>query len=114
MKIIASVFISALLLLSSGCATMKFTQDLPPGKELKAEKVNHWHHTMLNGIVEISEPANLYKDCQGKLWKEATVNFKGKNVLVAAGANAVLAALLFSWDFLAFYSPWNVEIQCTK
>lgn len=102
------------LLMFSGCAIMKFSQDLPPGKELRSETVQHWHHTMLNGIVEISEPANLYRDCAGKPWKEAEVSFRAKNGLVAAGANAALDLMLFSSEFLAFYSPWNVEIQCTK
>lgn len=114
LKCCSKLLLIAAILFASGCSVMRFSQELPADKEVRPETVQHWHHTMLNGIVEISEPANLYRDCGGKQWKEATVAFRAKNGLVASGANVVLDALLFNSDLLAFYSPWNVEILCTK
>lgn len=108
---LAVVLVSVSLL--SGCASMTFTQDVPD-RPLKREKVQHWHHTIINGMVEVSEPANLYRDCRGKPWKSAEVEFRLKNGLVGGVANAAIDSVIFSSAFLAFYSPWNVEIQCTK
>jgi len=107
-----SFLLLVFILLTSGCASMKFTQDIERPK--KEEKVQHWHHTMLNGIVEVSEPANLYKDCKGKPWQSAEVEFRFKNGMLSGVVNAGLEAVLFSWNFLAFYSPWNVEIECSQ
>ena len=110
----AALLVVALLASAlSGCATMKFTQDVPD-RPPKREKVQHWHHTIINGMVEVSEPANLYRDCRGKPWKSATVEFRFKNGLVSGVANAAIDSVIFSSAFLAFYAPWNVEIYCTK
>lgn len=109
----ASAVIVLSLSVLSGCASMTFTQDVPDRPQ-KQENVQHWHHTIINGMVEVSEPANLYRDCRGKPWKSAEVEFRFKNGFVGGVANAVIDSVLFSSTFLAFYSPWNVEIQCTK
>jgi len=106
------LFSSLAALLLSGCATMTFTQDIE--RPLQEEKIQHWHNTVLNGMIEVSEPANLYQDCRGKPWQSAEVEFRLKNGVVGGIANAAIEAVLFSTTLLAFYSPWNVEIQCSR
>jgi len=96
----------------SGCASMTFTQDIERPRQ--AATIQHWHHTVLNGMVEVSEPVNLYKDCMGRPWHSAEVEFRFKNGLVGGIANSVIDAALFTSSWLAFYSPWNVEIECAK
>ncbi|WP_419811977.1 hypothetical protein [Bacterioplanoides sp.] len=100
------------LLLLCGCATMTFTQQTE--RPVSDEKIQHWHHTIINGIVEVSEPANLYTDCRGKPWQSAQVEFRFKNVLAGGFANVVAESVISTSGLIAFYSPWNVEIQCTK
>ena len=107
----------ALMGLTSGCATMHFTQGEPVDREAAEAQnrlVNHWHHSMLNGTVEISKPANLYKTCRGKQWDRVTIEFQAKNGVAGVVANAALDTLLIPLDLLAYYSPWTVEIECSK
>ena len=110
-KCIFSVLI-VMLLFVSGCASMTFTQDVERPKS--NAKIQHWHHTIINGMVEVSEPANLYTDCRGKPWQSAEVEFRLKNGLVGGGVNVIVESILFSSAFLAFYSPWNVEVECSE
>lgn len=125
MKATLTLLLGSLLILSTGCATMNFTQNVPNNADLGSPKdtdaqsaqlksIDKWHHGMLNGMVEISEPKNLYKDCRGQMWHQTTVEFRTKNGLASIFVNSVLDSLLFSWNFFAFYTPWTVEIQCER
>lgn len=104
------IYVSLFML--GGCASMTFTQDV--NRPVNGKKIQHWHHSMINGMVEISEPANLYKDCHGKQWHSAEVEFRFKNAVVGTISDSIIGAFLFSSPFITLYSPWNVEVICSK
>lgn len=76
--------------------------------------VSHWHHSMLNGVIEISKPTNLYKDCRGKPWQKVTVEFQFGKSVAGLAMNSVLNIILLPIDFLAYYSPWAVDVECQQ
>ena len=73
---------------------------------------SQWHSTTMNGMVEISHPVNLYKNCQGQPWQKVTVEFGFKAVLTVFAVNTLMDALIPSLSFVNMYAPWDVESQC--
>jgi len=112
--LIPTTLLISTLILTSGCSTMHFTQEYPDIIELDAPNEEIWHNTSLNGTVEISRPANLYKHCNGNAWARASVEFNADNVLVTAVSNAIVDIAVPALSLVNFYAPWDIEIQCIK
>lgn len=112
LKSYASIVITAII--SSGCSVMHFTQEFPDIVERDEPQEEVWHHTALHGTVEISRPVNLYKRCKGNNWARATVEIDFDNVLILGLTDGVIDYLVPPLQFVNFYAPWDVEIQCIK
>lgn len=104
----------ALGFLISGCSTMHFTQTV--SKQQSPETVTHskWHDTTLNGMVEISYPVNLYKECNGQPWKQVTVEFGALSILTTVTVDAVMDTLIPPLALVNFYAPWDIDTTCTQ
>jgi hypothetical protein len=96
----------------TGCSTMHFTQSTFEQQEFTTKIDSQWHNTTMNGMVEISHPANLYKNCQGQPWQKVTVEFGFKAVLTVFAVNTLMDALIPSLSFVNMYAPWDVETHC--
>lgn len=101
----------------SGCSTMHFTQNVSTQRSSQnnnpEDVKSHWHNTTLNGMVEISHPVNLYKECEGQPWQQVTVEFGPLTGLTTIAVNAAMDAIIPALTFVNFYAPWNVDTQCS-
>jgi hypothetical protein len=94
---------SLLLCFLSGCSTIQFVQHEQPGKH---KTVNRWHHSTLNGTVELSAPLNIKSICGAKAWTTITTEFTPYNAL---------AATIFSGAYIvSLHSAWTNKVQCYK
>lgn len=108
-KKFTAVFI---LLLITGCSTMHFTQATFEQDVIKTKTYSQWHETTLNGMVEISQPVDLYKNCQGQPWNKVTVEFGFKAGLTTFAVDTLMNAIVPGLSFVNVYAPWDVEAQC--
>lgn len=108
-----TALVITLLILSSGCSTIHFTQNVENNAE---EKVlpSHWHDTTLDGFVEISPPVNLYQECQGKQWKRVTSELTFTNGLTTALVSGAVTAVAPVLEFVNLYTPWTVQTTCVE
>ena len=96
--------LSCLILWSlSGCSTIQFVQLEQPGKQ---KTINRWHHSTLNGTVELSAPLDIKKICGKKAWTTITTEF--------TPFNAVIVGLISSHTLISPYSAWTNKVQCYK
>jgi hypothetical protein len=102
------------LLLASACSTMHFTQNNSEHTEVLSLISSKWHNTTLNGMVEISYPVNLYQDCSGQPWHKVTVELGVKEGMTSILADTIVDAIIPGLSFVNLYTPWSVEVQCTK
>ena len=105
----------ALLVVSSGCSTIHFTQDVD-SSAYQTEKVlpSHWHDSTLDGMVEVSPPVNLYTECQGKPWKKVTSELTFLNGLTTAVVSWAVTSVAPVLEFVNLYTPWTVQTTCAK
>jgi len=87
--------------LGLGCSTITFVQ---VEQEKPKNTETRWHHTTLNGMVEISRPLNTQSICGDKAWTEITTEHTFYNWL----AQVIIPGI----EFLVFYSPWTNEVAC--
>ena len=87
--------------LLSGCSTIQFVQHEQPGEH---STINRWHHSTLNGMVELSKPLNVQSICGQKAWTTITTEFTFYNSL----SQIVVPSL----SFVSFYSAWTNKVQC--
>jgi hypothetical protein len=80
----------------TGCFHIRYTNDTPAAAE--AAQTN-WHHGVVFGLVEISEPENVTKACPGGVGL-----VKSEESFVAGLVNALT---------LGIYNPTDVLIYCT-
>lgn len=88
------------LLLISGCNSITFVQYEQEGDQRTQQS---WHHTTLNGLVELSRPLNLQEVCDGKAWNTVKTE--------ATFFNAVVATLVPNIG-VSLYTPWTNEVEC--
>mgnify|MGYP007086204385 CR=1 FL=1 len=98
--------------LLTGCGTVKFTQNLPDGYSAGSSSHEKWHDTTIDGMVEISEPVNLYQECRGKPWAEIEIEYTFSNSMVAIASSSVLSFVVPALSFVSPYTPWAYEIRC--
>jgi len=104
-----------LLVVSSGCSTIHFTQDVDEST-YQTEQVlpSHWHDSTLDGMVEVSPPVNLYKECQGKPWKKVTSELTFLNGFTTAVVSWAVTSVAPVLEFVNLYTPWTVETTCAQ
>ena len=83
------------------CSTVTFVQFDQEGEQPKERR---WHHSTLNGMVEISQPLDISKVCGATTWTQVTTEFTWQNALVSS--------LIPSTNFVNFYSPWTNKVEC--
>ncbi|GAA6152053.1 Bor/Iss family lipoprotein [Pseudoteredinibacter isoporae] len=89
------------LLAISGCSRIHFVQY---EQENNQQKETRWHHTTLNGLVELSPPLNLSEVCRGKAWNHVTTE--------TTFGNWAASLLNPTVPYLVLYSPRTNQVQC--
>lgn len=84
-----------------GCSSITFVQFDQEGEQPQERR---WHHSTLNGMVEISQPLDISKVCGATTWTQITTEFTWQNFLVSS--------IIPSSPFIRFYSPWTNKIEC--
>jgi hypothetical protein len=93
---------------------MHFTQTIPKQQAASTTSHSQWHNTTLNGMVEISHPVNLYKECKGQPWKQVTVEFAFVTGLTTIAVDSVMNSVIPVLSFVNMYAPWEVNTVCTQ
>lgn len=102
------------LTMASGCSTIHFTQDLDDKYQNERVLPSHWHDSTLDGMVEVSPPVNLYKECQGKPWKRVTSELTFTNGVVTALVSGAVTSVAPVMEYINLYTPWTVETTCAQ
>lgn len=100
---LAAVLSCLTLCVLSGCSTIQFVQHQQKGEH---KTTNRWHHSTLNGTVELSKPLDIKTICGDKAWTTITTEFTPYNALVVA--------LTSSHTLISPYSAWTNKVQCYK
>ncbi|UXD86316.1 hypothetical protein [Thalassolituus hydrocarboniclasticus] len=112
-RIIRAVAVIACALLSA-CSTIHFSHELSSSRQPAPPLPVKWHDTTIDGMIEISPPVNLYRECKGKPWSKVTVEYSFSNGLVTALVGGTLASVAPVFDWVSLYSPWSVETRCSQ
>ncbi|WP_189398960.1 Bor/Iss family lipoprotein [Arenicella chitinivorans] len=96
-----AVFVAFALCVLSGCSTIEFVQH---EQSVESKSVNRWHHSTLNGMVEISKPLNIESICGKRAWTTVTTEF--------TLLNALPVVLVPSTSLVSFYSAWTNKVNC--
>lgn len=104
----------SLLILNTACSTMHFTQNNSQNRIQSDQVISKWHNTTLNGMVEISHPVNLYKECNNQPWQRVTVELGAKEGAASIITDSLVDAVIPGMSLVNLYTPWHVQIQCTK
>lgn len=94
-KLLLSVM--AMVMLNS-CSTVHFVNGPEMDDTVIREK---WHHTAINGLIEISPPLDIAYSCDDKQWDTITIEKSFLNSLAT-----------FSSSHFSLYSPWSIYYQC--
>ena len=85
----------------SGCSTIEFVQHQQASEQ---PTINKWHHSTLNGMVEISKPLDIRAICGKKAWTTITSEF--------TFYNAMVGVLIPSTSLVSLYTPWTNKVRC--
>ena len=114
MKLFRMGIFSLLFLSLSACYTFEFSE----GKAQSSSSADYsqWHHTALNGLIEISNPVHLKKYCK-KGWKKVVVQKGILQSLTGGFQQYALPVFLFAINMpilsgVEFYAPTGLEIYC--
>lgn len=80
----------------TGCFHIRYTNDAPP---TAAPAVEKWHHDVVFGLVEVSDPENVSQACPG-----GYALVKSDQSFVAGLVQAITVGI---------YNPTDVTIHCT-
>ena len=84
----------------TGCSTIHFDNGIPaPNPSSISSK---WHHNVALGLMEISQPVNLKKECQSKQWSSVKTELSATNGLASIIINSALP----------LWYPKTVTISC--
>jgi hypothetical protein len=99
-KLILILFATQSLLLLSSCSTIHFVN----GPEME-DTVNRevWHHSALNGLIEVSPPFDVDYSCDDKQWDSITIERSFLNYIATA-----------STPYISIYSPWIIFYECRE
>ncbi|WP_299974276.1 hypothetical protein [uncultured Pseudoteredinibacter sp.] len=87
--------------LLSGCSRINFVQYEQEGN---TQEESRWHHTTMNGLIELSAPLNLSEVCRGKAWNYVSTETSFSNWAVSLLNPAV--------PYVVLYSPRINRVQC--
>ncbi len=92
------LMVGAMVITASACSTIKFYND-----EVKpdAQTYSEYHHMAGLDFVEVSDPVDMKRRCEGKQWQFVKTE--------RTFANGVVSALT-----QPFYSPWEVSYGCAS
>jgi len=111
-KIVRTAAVIACTLLSA-CSTIHFTHDLSSNRQPAEPLRIKWHDTTIDGMIEISPPVNLYRECHGKPWSKVTVEYTFANGLTTALISGTLVSVAPVFNLVSVYSPWSVQTYCS-
>lgn len=109
-----SVSVLLLCFVVSACGTIRFTHDTEETDKPVVQQDPHWHHTTIDGMIEITPPLNLYRECKGKAWQEVKVQYNVWNGAAALTVAAIFTALVPALEVVSLWTPWTVDTTCTK
>ncbi len=99
-KLKSSFAILFVTLSISSCSTMVFTN----GPEMEDTVIREeWHHSAINGLIEISPPLDIQYVCDNKQWDTITIEQSLLNSLASAASK-----------YVSLYSPWTVYYECRE
>lgn len=93
--------LTGLIWFAPGCSTIHFVQYEQAGEQTPD---SYWHHTLLNGMIEISKPLNLQQVCGDTVWTKLTVERSFWNILIGLP--------IPSTDFVVPYVAWTNRVYC--
>lgn len=99
LKPIALLLAASTLL--SACSRINFVQYEQKGN---TQEESRWHHTTVNGLIELSAPLNLSEVCRGKAWNYVSTETSFSNWAVSLLNPAV--------PYVVLYSPRTNRVQC--
>lgn len=109
----AKLFLILACCVLSACSTIHFTHDLSSNRQPAEPLRTQWHDTTIDGMIEISPPVNLYRQCQGKPWSKVTVEFSFSNGVTTGLISGVLTSVAPAFNLVTLYSPWSVQTNCS-
>ena len=92
---------TSLILFTSACSTINFVQYDQASQQAPE---NYWHHTLINGTVELSKPLYLKKICHGKAWTKLTTERSVWNILIGLP--------IPSYYLVVPYIAWTNRVYC--
>jgi len=110
---VAKLFLILACSVLSACSTIHFTHDLSSNRQPAEPLRTQWHDTTIDGMIEISPPVNLYRQCQGKPWSKVTVEFSFSNGVTTGLISGVLTSVAPAFNLVTLYSPWSVQTNCS-
>ncbi|MCV6614845.1 MAG: Bor family protein [Cellvibrionaceae bacterium] len=84
-----------------GCSRISFVQYQQAHNQ---QELSRWHHTIVNGLIELSPPIDLRQVCGDKTWNYVTTE--------TSVANVAVGILNPALPYLSLYSPQTARIQC--
>lgn len=89
-----------LCLTLTACSTMTFVN----GPKMEETVVReHWHHLIISGLFEVSNPVDLDYNCANQQWDSVTVEKTFINSVASV-----------TWLYVSLYSPWAVLYECRE
>ncbi|WP_299772162.1 hypothetical protein [uncultured Pseudoteredinibacter sp.] len=87
--------------LVSACSRINFVQYEQEGN---TQEESRWHHTTINGLIELSPPLNLSEVCRGKAWNYVSTE--------TSFSNWAVSLLNPTVPYVVLYSPRTNRVQC--
>jgi len=103
MKSTYAILLAAAALVLSACSSITFEQYEQPDEYATKDR---WHHAIINGMVEVSPPLNLNKECDNKAWTKVTTEHTFYNFTAAL--------FIPNFKLMAPYSAWTNKVECFK
>jgi hypothetical protein len=97
----SKLLLASLCVQLCACSSITFVQVEQEGEQAIHDR---WHHTTLNGMVEISKPLDIRDVCGNKAWTQITTELTPYNFMAGV--------LVPSVPFVVSYSPWTNRVQC--
>lgn len=94
------LIIPLIFVLLSGCTTIHFDKD--NNVEPSTSQIHKWHHNIIFGLAEVSEPVNLEQECQDKEWTSVQTELSFIDGFTTLIVNS----------FAPLWYPKSVEISC--
>lgn len=98
MKLLITLSLTFIFL--TGCTTIHFDKDTPTNAT--ATETQNWHHNVVLGLIEISDPVDLEEECKDKEWTSVQTELSFVDGFVSAVVNS----------FAPIWYPKTVTTSC--